>query len=224
MTLAKDPRQGVEVDDRAAAIIDQIGAALHRAEFSFSDHAMRGRRFRNMKADNVALSQQILKAFDRLGIAVTKPVGVIVVDDLHAHALGKGRELRSDIAIADNAKRSAAHLMAVGRRFIPAAFVSGRGTRENPPKQHDDLADHQFRDAAGVGEWRIEDRNAALTRGSQIDLIGSDAEASHGDQAIGAGESLVGELSSGANAEKIDILDSLKKPVRIEGLWQPLDI
>src|SRR6202167_1210663 len=224
MTLANGARQGVEVNDRAAAVIDQVGAALHQAEFSLSDHAMRGRRFRNMKADNVALSQQTLKAFDRLGIAVAKPVGVIVVDHLHAHAFGKGRELRSDIAVADNSERSAAHLMAVGCRFIPAALVSGRGTRENPPKQHDDLADHQFRDAAGVGEWRIEDRNAALTRRIQIDLVGSDAEAANCDQAVGTGESLVGELCSGANAEKVAPLDSLKEPVRIEGLWQAFDI
>ncbi len=177
-----------------------------------------------MKADDVTLRQQILKALDRLGIAVTKPVGVIVVDDLHAHALGKGRELRSDIAIADNSERSAAHLMAVGRRFVPAALVSRRGARENPPKQHDDLADYQFRDAAGVGERRIEDRNAALTRRIQIDLVGSDAEAPHGDQAVGAGKCLGSKLCPGANAEQVDALDGLKQPVRIEGLGQAYDI
>ena len=224
MPLAKDPRQGVEVDDRAATVIDQVGAALHQAEFSFSDHAMRGRRFRNMKADNVAVSQQTLKAFDRFGIAVAKPVGVIVIDDLHAHPFGKGRELRSDIAVSDNSERPAPHLVAVGRGFVPAAPVSLRGARENSPKQHDDFSDHQLRDAAGVGEGSVEDRNAALARRIEVDLVGSDAEAPHGDQAIGAGESFVSKLRSGPNAQKVDAPDRLKQPVRIEGLRQAFDI
>src|ERR1700689_456163 len=106
MPPPKGAQQADEDDDAPAAVMDEGGPALHQTNFGFSDHAMRGPRFRNIKADNVSLSEQTLKAFDRLGIAVAKPVGVIVVDNLHAHAFGQGRELRSDITITDNSKRA----------------------------------------------------------------------------------------------------------------------
>src|ERR1039458_3377052 len=104
MTVAKRPCQRIEIDDRAAAVIDQACAPFHPAKFGFSDHAGSGRRLRNMQADDVALGQQILQALDGLSVAVAKLVGVVEENYFHAHRFRKHRELRSNIAIADNSE------------------------------------------------------------------------------------------------------------------------
>ena len=50
-------------------------------------------------------------------------------------------------------------------------------------QEHDNFGQHQFSNAAGVGEWRVKRRNAALSGRIEIDLISADAEASDADQA-----------------------------------------
>ena len=112
-------RERVEIDDRAAAVVDEIGAGLHRLDLGAPDHALRRRRFRHMHADDVALRQQFMQARGRLGVAVAKLVGVVVEDDPHAHRFGEIGELRADIAVTDDAERLAPDLVAVGRRTCP---------------------------------------------------------------------------------------------------------
>ncbi len=60
LAFAQRIRERLEVDDRAAAVVDEIGALLHRGESRLApDHAVRGGRFRHMQADDVALRQQL---------------------------------------------------------------------------------------------------------------------------------------------------------------------
>ena len=68
--------------------------------------------------------------------------------------------------------------------------MRGDGAREDAAQQHDDLADDEFGDAAGVGERRVEHRNAEPLGRVEIDLVGADAEAADGDQPVGRLEHL----------------------------------
>ncbi len=68
--------------------------------------------------------------------------------------------------------------------------MGGGVAARDAAQQHDDLGQHQFGDAAGVGERRVEDRNAAVLRGVEIHLVGADAEAADADQARGVFEDL----------------------------------
>jgi len=69
-----------------------------------------------------------------------------------------------------------------------------RRTRDDPAQQHHDLADHEFRHAARIGERRVEHRNPAAARGVDIDLIGADAETSDRDQPVRGLKDIRGDL------------------------------
>ncbi|OIQ71193.1 hypothetical protein GALL_471940 [mine drainage metagenome] len=155
---------------------------------------------------------------------MAKLVGLVKEDHLHAHRFRQRRELRSDIAVTDDAEGAAPHLVAVLCGLVPGAPVSRHGAREDAPEQHDDFADHQFRHAAGIREWRIEDRNAAAAGSIQIDLVGPDAETSDGGQPVGGiGKNIGGQLGSRPNAQEVDALDGLPQRVRFQRLGQALD-
>ncbi|KAG1437282.1 hypothetical protein G6F55_014096 [Rhizopus delemar] len=57
----------------------------------------------------------------------------------------------------------------------------------NPAQQQDGFAQHQLGDRAGVGERRVEHRDAALHGGIQVALGGGDAEAAR-DAQVRAGQ------------------------------------
>ena len=212
--------KGVEVDDRAARIVDEIGALLHRRDLGLADHVVRGRRLRHVQRDDVAVGEQGLQALDRLGVAMAQAVGVIVIDHAHAHRLGDVGELAADIAVADDAEHLAAHLEGAVGRLVPAALMRRARTVGDPAQQHDDLADGEFGDAAGVGEGRVEDGYAAQAGGVEIDLIGADREAADGEEALGGGEDRLGELGARADAEDMRLLDRLDQLGLVKRLRQ----
>jgi hypothetical protein len=176
-----------------------------------------------VQADDVALGQENLQALDGLGIAVAKSVGVVEENDLHAHRFRKHRKLRSDIAVADNSECTTSHLVAVGRGFVPSSLVGCGRAWKDAPKQHHNLADHQFRHATGVRERSVKNRNAALAGSIQIDLVRTDAETSHRDQSVGIRKNIAGQPGSRTNAQQVDSLDGLTQRVCLEGFWQAFD-
>ena len=147
-----------------------------------------------MQRHDVALCQQITQARGRLGVAMTKPVRMIVEDDPHSQRFREIRELRADVAVANDAERLAPHLIAVVCGLVPAPLMGCVGTRDDPAQQDDDLADHQFRHASRVGKRGVEHRNPAPARGVDIDLIGADAEASDRNQPVRGLENVRGDL------------------------------
>ena len=101
----------VEVDHRAAAVVDEVGALLHRARSRRAPIMPCGRRrLRHVQAHDVACAS----SSPRLPTGSVLPWRSLSVrskiDDPHAHGLGQRRELAADIAVADDAQRLAAHL------------------------------------------------------------------------------------------------------------------
>ena len=70
----------------------------------------------------------------------------------------------------------AADLVAALGGLVPDAGVHVGVLLGQPPGQRDDLGERQLDDAAGVGERRVEHRDAAGRGGGQVDLVGADAE------------------------------------------------
>ena len=211
----------VEVGDGAAAVVDEKGARLHGFDLGAPDHALRRRRFRHMHADDVALRQELVQGGGRFGVAVAKLVGMVVEHHPHAHRLGEIGQLRADVAVTDDAERLAPDLVAVGRGLVPLTLMGGIGSRNDPAQQKDNLADHQFRHAPRVGEWRIEDRNPVPPGGVDIHLVGADAEAPDRDQPVGGFDNFRGDLRPRADAEQMHALDGFLQLVPIERLRQP---
>ena len=159
-----------------------------------------------------------------LGVAVAQLVDHVEIDHPHAHGFGERGQLGADIAVADDAERLAAHFHAVGGALVPAALMGVDRARENAAHQHDDFADRQLRHRAGVGEGRVEDRDAADARGGQRDLVGADAEAADRDQPVGGLEHFFPELGARADADHVHALQSLAQLRAVQRLGQTGDV
>lgn len=92
--------------------------------------------------------------------------------------------------------------------------------RSRSAQQHDDLADGQFGDAAGVGEGRVEDGDAAQASCVEIDLVGADREAADGEETLGGGKDRLGQLGARTDAEDMRLLDRLDQLGLVERLRQ----
>ena len=137
-----------------------------------------------MDADDVGLGQQLLEGAHPPGVAVGQPVGGVVEDDPHPDGLSHVRELRADVAVADDAQGAAADLVAPLGRLVPDAVVHPLRLLGQAAGQRQDLAQHQLDDTAGVGERRVEDGDPARGRVDEVHLVGADAEAAHGEEVL----------------------------------------
>jgi hypothetical protein len=93
-----------------------------------------------------------------------------------------------------------------------------------PAGQRDDLGDRQLDDAAGVGVGRVEDRDAALRGGPQVDLVGADAERADRQQVGGGVEDLLRDVRRRADAEQVDALHGLDELVLAQRPVAGLDL
>jgi hypothetical protein len=120
--------------------------------------------------------EQLLQTAAGAGIAQRKLVLQVVEQHSHAQGLGQDGQLAPDVAVADDAQRAAADLVAAGCRFVPDSGVQCPVAVDQPPSQADDLCDRQLYDAAGVGVGGVEHRYPGGGRRNEVDLIGADAE------------------------------------------------
>lgn len=60
--------------------------------------------------------------------------------------------------------------------------------------QGDDFGNDQFRHTAGVGKWRVKDSNPTAGSVAEVNLVGSDTEASNDDQILGFAQNLLAQL------------------------------
>eukprot|EP00047_Mylnosiga_fluctuans_P005519 m.240980 g.240980 ORF g.240980 m.240980 type:complete len:346 (+) comp13761_c0_seq1:10-1047(+) len=162
MTGLKSRGGGLDVDDLAAAGVDEIAALVHLGDLGGPDHTLRGGVCRYVQRHKVGLPEQGLQGLLWLGRAQSKLWDDVIEDDLHAERLGQDRQLRADVAVADQTQRLATHLVAAIGRLLPLAAVQLHAAVACLPGQHDDLGHHQLGDAAGVAIRAVEDRDAVI--------------------------------------------------------------
>ena len=191
------------VDDHAAGRVDEQRARLHRRELVRPEEPGVPGPAVDVQRDHVGLGEQRVEGGHPAGVAVREPVGGVVEDHPEAERLGDVRELGADVAVAHDAERAAADLVAALGRLVPDALVHPLGLLRQPARQRDDLADHQLDDAAGVGVRRVEDRDAPLRSPGQVYLVGADAEAADRDQVPGRVEHPRRDVGVGADPEQL---------------------
>jgi len=215
--------KGVEVDDAAPSVVDQVGAGTHQGQLVPPDQVLGERGRRNVDRDDVARGQQVLERGSGDGVSHRKLGGDVVVLHPKTEGLGQHRDLRADVAVSDDAKRAPADLVGPGGALVPGPGVQGGALVAEPPRQGDDLGDGEFGDASGVREGGVEDRDPAATGGPQIDLIGADAEAAHGQKTRRCGEKFGIEAGLGADADDVGAAERLAQGLARQGVAVPLD-
>ena len=149
--------------------------------------------------------EQLLERGAAAGVAQRELVLGVVEVDVHPERLGHHRELRADVAVADDAELAPAHLVAADRRLVPDPGVHGPVLLGQLAPHRDDLGDGQLDDRAGVGEGRVEDRDALGRGGGQVDLVGADAEGADRRQVRVGVDDPLGDDRLRADAQQVDV-------------------
>src|SRR5262249_41852562 len=123
MLVPQRLRQRIKVYHGTARIVDETGAALHQPELALPDHVLGLCRLWHMHADDVAPRQEVIERGGRLRVAMPQLVGTVPVENAHPQGLGEHGELAADIAIADDAERLSAYLIAADGRLVPTALM-----------------------------------------------------------------------------------------------------
>jgi hypothetical protein len=138
-----------------------------------------------VERDEVRLLEQRAERGQRAVVAHRQLGHDVVVDDAQAERLGEHAELLADMAVADDAQRLAADLVASARDLPPDAGVHLARSITELPREEDELADDHLGDAPRVAEGRVEDRDTPAVRRHQIDLVYADTEAADREQRVG---------------------------------------
>jgi hypothetical protein len=215
--------EGGNIDHAASGVVDEVGPISHLFDLARPDHPLGKARGRDVQAHDVAGGEKLVEAAGRTGVAQRQAGEDVVVDHSHAHRLGQHAHLRADAAVADDAERPAADLVAAGGALVPPARVHLHAAVEHAPVQGDDLGDREFGDGAGVAERRVEDRKPRRAGGPQIHLVGPDAEAADGQQSRASRDDIGPHLRSGTDADGVGLADGLDERWTFERALDAVD-
>ena len=195
--------QRLMINDETAAQVEEQAATPHFGELVGAEQAGVAGSPVHMQRDSLGYLQQFVESFAAPSIAERELVGDVVEVDPHANRLGDDRQLGADVAVTDDAQRSASYLMRTLGRLIPDPGVHLRVLVGQMPCQRDDLGDYEFHDAAGVGEGCIENRDTPAGGSSEVYLVGTNAKGTDRLQ-VGSGvENGLGHICLGANAQQL---------------------
>ena len=193
------------VDNAATAGVDQVGAGLHLLELSSGDHVACLGEIGDVESNEVGLAQKLLKSRDLVGGTKGHQGNHIVVDDVHTHSLSENRQLRTNVTVTDNTQSLASNLPALGADLVPGTAVHLVGSVAELTGKGDDLGNDKFSDTARVGEGGVEDGDTILGSKLEVDLVGTDTEATDDEEVCGLTENLLGELCLGANTDDLNV-------------------
>ncbi len=161
-----------------------------------------------MQTDDVTEAEQFGQRAHLLGVTERELGDHVIQIDFHPHGFGQYAQLGSDVPVADNAQFFATGFKRTLGGFLPDATVHERIFFRNASEQQNRLTDYQLRHAAGVGERRVEYRNAASERRVQVHLIRADAKTADGQQLLCGSEYLLGQLRAGSDSHKVRVGDT----------------
>ena len=170
--------------------------------------SLRLRRLGHVQRDEVGRREQRRRA---TASARLLPIGSladdVVEDDAHAERLGEHADLRADVAVADDAERLAADLVAAARRPCATCPRAPRAMRS--PSWRASMMISAMISSATL---RVLE-NGALNTGTprrlaarEVDLVGADAEAADARAgAAPASSTRGGDLRLAADAEQVHV-------------------
>ena len=97
------------------------------------------------------------------------------------------------------------NLPATVAHFVPGTSVHLVGAVAQLTCKHDHLTNDQLSNTARVAEGGVEDRNTLVGGILEVDLVGTDTEATDDDKVLCFLQDSCGELCLGANTNDVDI-------------------
>jgi hypothetical protein len=204
----------------------RIAPRFIRASCGRTDHVLRGRRFRHVQGHDVGTFQQVIQPAAAARIAERQLGLDVVIDHRMPSAFGQHADLRADVAVADDAEHLAAHLKTARRGLRPAAAMALRVLLRNAAHQQHGLGNHQLGHAAGVGERRVEYRNAqaVLAAARSIWLVPMQNAPMAIQSLRACVEHALGQLRARADADEVRFGDARLQLVLFQRFGVKLDI
>ena len=215
--------QGVDVHQVAARVVDEAGAGLHAGDGLRVDHPAGELRGGDVQGHHVREPQELLQRPDRPRVAVGELGLDVVVVHVHPEPAGQHRELRPDVAVADDAQVLGPGLVGALDRLEPLAAAQAEALLRDPAQQHDRRGQRQLRDRAGVGEGRVEHGDAVLGGGLQVHLVGPDAEAADGQEVLRGADRPGVQVRARADPDQVAVGHRLGD-ARLDGARAPVDL
>ena len=176
------------VDHRTARGVDDEGGLLHQPQFALAQQVPRVGNELRMQRDEIGLAQQVVVG--RVDHTVFGFVGFrqparVAVEDAHAEAVGAPRHRLADAAGADQTDRLAAHrrageMVRLRSRIDPGA--EQLVAFDNAPRHRQQQAEADVGGGIGDDGRNVGDRDLALGRGGDVDLVGRDHHGVDGAQ------------------------------------------
>ncbi len=221
---AQRVRERPDVDDRAAAEVQEARAGLHAGELRGADHLVRLGRRRDVERHEIGLLEDLLHRGKRDRVAHRELADDVVEHDPHSEHLGEHTDLAPDVTVPDDAERLAADLVRPRGALAPSSRVHLAHPVADPSREHHDLGDDELGDAPRVAERCVEHGDTLRARRIERDLVRSDAERSDDEELIGGFEHRARELGLRADTDDVDATDPLGYLLLGEGPVGQLDL
>mgnify|MGYP007051648730 CR=1 FL=1 len=141
-----------DVNDLAAGVVDKVGSLLHLRELLVGYHVDGFREFWDVQGNEVGLCKKPFEGLDLAGLADGHNVEDVVKKYPHAKGLSQDRQLRTNVAVSNNAQRLASDLPAALGLLVPDASLELISAVEELSGEADELGDDKLSDGTGVGE------------------------------------------------------------------------
>ena len=197
------------VDDAAARGVDEheVGAGLGELVLADEPEGLRG--LRQVHRHEVGLLDELLEghqAHAHLGGTAGLHVGV-VGDDPHPEGAQPLRDEHADAAEADDADGLLVELDAGVPAALPLAVLQRLAGRADVAGRREHEGDRELGRGDDVGGRGVDDHDAALRRGLDVDVVEPDAGAGHDREPLGGGERLGVHLRRRPDEERVDVDD-----------------
>mmetsp|Transcript_11999 Transcript_11999/g.31770 ORF Transcript_11999/g.31770 Transcript_11999/m.31770 type:complete len:344 (+) Transcript_11999:1289-2320(+) len=206
-------------DDAAAGDVEEARAVLHLGDLLLADEALRALQQRHVHREEVRAREHLVERHQR-GAYRQRELRCgerVARDDVHAEARGAARDLPPDAAEADDAEGFPGEARADEAGAAPAAGLEdGVGLRDEAGHGAEQ-GDGVLGGGDAVAGGRVDDDDAALAGGVEVDVVDADAGAAD-DLEVGGGlEDLAGDGRRGADDDGVvgadDVLELLGREV-----------
>ena len=206
------------VDDAAARRVDDPHARLHLAQRLFADESDRVGRLRQVHGDEVRLGEQLVEGDHpdaELRGACGLDVGV-VGHEPHAERREPLGDEQPDAPEADDADGLVGELDAGELRALPLAGLERGARGRDVAGAGEQQGDGELRGAHDVRGRGVDDHDAGLRGGLDVDVVEADAGARHDLEPRSGGDGLGVDLRGRADEDRVDVGDGRQqcRPVR----------